>query len=242
MQDEYDQITAYHYSAFRPSLHLMILKECLGATNEFHYGLDVGCGTGQSSIALTHFCNKVFGIEPSNEMLQKSIAHPKVAYSYYDKKRFDFSDNHFDLLTFAGSLYYAKSPQLLEEVIRVSKRDSKIIIYDFEILLNAVLEKLNLEKGPDQAIIYNHEVNFDDLNTGQLQIEKRSKKQVAIKISSANVAHLLLSSKDNYGVLQEALGADDLHTKVTQQLNSVYEATSIDIDATTYMTVYRSVK
>lgn len=50
----------------------------LGAA--FGRGLDVGCGTGQSPIALANYCRQVVWIEPSEAMLQKSIAHPSIAY------------------------------------------------------------------------------------------------------------------------------------------------------------------
>jgi ubiquinone/menaquinone biosynthesis C-methylase UbiE len=242
MTHEYDQITAFHYSAFRPSLHLMILKECLEEGKEFSYGLDVGCGTGQSSIALTNFCNKVIGIEPSKEMLQKSIKHPRIEYSQYNKKYFDFSDNYFDLVTFAGSLYYAKSQTLLDEVVRVTKSASKIIIYDFELSVDVILEKLNLEIGFEQKLHYDHQVNFDDLYKEHIKVKKEFKNYLSSEISISNLSHLLLSSKDNYSVLLKSLGKENLYNKVSHKLHSIFKAENILIDAITYSIVYQNIK
>ena len=49
MSNDYDNITAYHYSFYRPALHLPILESCLEG-KYFEKGLDIGCGTGILSI------------------------------------------------------------------------------------------------------------------------------------------------------------------------------------------------
>ena len=67
---EYDKITAFHYASYRPPLHSKILKRCL-VDRFYDSGLDIGCGTGQSSIALSDFCNRVVGIDSSSEMISK---------------------------------------------------------------------------------------------------------------------------------------------------------------------------
>lgn len=242
MTTEYDQITAYHYAAYRPSLHLQILNESLDQGEDYALGLDIGCGTGQSSIALTNFCTKVIGIEPSEEMLAKAITHPDITYRHYDTKRIDFSDDYFDLITFAGSLYYAKSQSLLDEVIRVSKPGAKIIIYDFDILLDDVLEKLNVAMVSREPLAYDHEVSFDGLNETHIQCEKKLKDKLTFETASTNLAHLLLSSKDNYELLRASFGEENLHPQLTQQLNAAFETENIPVDAMIYSIVYQNKK
>lgn len=239
MAREYDQITAIHYAAFRPSLHLPILRECLEKGKGHSLGLDVGCGTGQSSIALTDFCEKVIGIEPSEEMLEKTIPHPKVSYSRYKRKSFEFSDHFFDLITFAGSLYYGKSQQLLDEVIRVAKDDSKIIVYDFELALDSMFKMLDVEPtfGPD--LDYDHLVNFDGLNQEHLILEKKFNGFFQLEISILNISYLLLSSKDDYNLLLRSFGKENLYHTVSKKLRSTIRSESACIDAKTYSTVYR---
>lgn len=239
MASEYDQITAFHYAAFRPSLHLSILKECLEEGAQHSSGLDVGCGTGQSSIALTHFCKKVIGIEPSEEMLEKSIQHPRIAYSGYNGQNFDFPDNFFDLITFAGSLFYGKSQQLLDEVIRVGKYNSWIIIYDFELSLDTILQLLNLQPTFGEDSHYDHEVNFNGLNQEHIKLEKEFKGNLQLEISISNISHLLLSSKDNYNLLFESFGKDNLFQTVLQELRSRTNSENMVVGAKTYSTVYR---
>jgi len=242
MVGEYDQITAFHYAAFRPSLHSQILKKCLEEGDEYFLGLDVGCGTGQSSIALTNYCKKVIGIEPSKEMLEKSIEHPRIEYHPYNCDYFDFPKNFFDLITFAGSLYYAKFQKLLDEVVRVSKDASKIVIYDFELLLDDLLEQLNAASTWKQQSKYDHQVNFDGLDLKGLQVEKTLKNSLSLELSMENVSHLLLSSKDHYSVLVETLGRDHLHHKISQKLRLLFKSESAFVVAKTYSTLYQTVK
>ena len=235
---EYDQITAFHYSAFRPALHKNILDECIKGNEDYYLGLDIGCGTGQSSIALTNYCKKVIGIEPSKEMLEKSIHHPRVEYAQYNCKKIDFKSNCFDLIAFAGSLYYAKSQKLLDEVIRVSKHAAKIIVYDFEIRLDTIMEKLNVDCSLKQKSNYDHQENFSGLNQKNIEIKQRLVKSLSLEITNANLAHLLLSSKDNYNLLVHKFEYDNLYDKILKKLNSIFKTEISSIEATTYSVVY----
>ena len=111
-------------------MHLPILQKCI--KNE-HYALslDIGCGTGQSALALTNFCDKVVTIDPSESMLKNAIPHDHIAYQHCNGQDLEFEAKTFDCITFAGSLYYAKSQHLLLEVEKVTKPNAKAIIYGF---------------------------------------------------------------------------------------------------------------
>lgn len=78
MNEKYDRAIATHYSAYRPPLHDIILEYVLLENEIFSVGLDVGCGTGYSAIALTKYCSQVHGIEPSSSMLQEAIEDEKL--------------------------------------------------------------------------------------------------------------------------------------------------------------------
>jgi ubiquinone/menaquinone biosynthesis C-methylase UbiE len=242
MVKEYDLITAFHYAAFRPALHVEILKEAYKTPVKQNLGLDVGCGTGHSSIALANFCEKVIGIDPSLEMLNKSLKHPRVEYSLYNLKNFDFANDCFDTITFAGSLYYAKSQQLLDEVVRVIKPNATILVYDFELSLDNLLNKLDLHSFSKQKPEYNHQENFSGLNQKAIKINKELKKSISLEIASANLVHLLLSSKDNYDIFLESFGYDNLYNKVLQKLKAVLKAENTTMEAMTYLTIYRILK
>ena len=77
---EYNDDSASHYKSYRPPLHETLLSQML-KDRKFKNVLDVGCGTGNSSIALTKYGESVTGYDPSGSMLQQSQKHPKVNYT-----------------------------------------------------------------------------------------------------------------------------------------------------------------
>ncbi len=81
MTERYDSVVAEHYAAFRPPLHRLILERMIRPNESFQTGLDVGCGTGYSAIALAKYCDRVFGLEASQPMLDRARQHPKITYT-----------------------------------------------------------------------------------------------------------------------------------------------------------------
>lgn len=242
MADEYDRITSFHYSTYRPPLHNPILDKCIPNNHTYDTGLDLGCGTGQSSIALTSYCQEVIGLELSKHMLKKSITHDKVKYHLFNGIDLDFSNDIFDIITFAGSLYYAKSQRLLDEVVRVSKRNANIIVYDFEINLDNVLMKLIGRTADAHNLKYNHEEDFSGLSQKNIQKERSSKDEVFLKVSNGEILHLLFATKDKYLLLLEKFGKSQLDTKISAALDKVMPLKIHDLKVKIFYAVYRVLK
>tara|TARA_R110002051_G_scaffold30172_1_gene69862 strand:+ start:32499 stop:33227 length:729 start_codon:yes stop_codon:yes gene_type:complete len=242
MTKEYDEITASHYSAYRPSLHSEILKAFFKSNKEFELGLDIGCGTGQSSIALASYCKKVVGIDPSIKMLEKSIHHPKVNYQLISTNTLNFDSDTFHIITFAGSLYYAKSQSMLDEIVRVAKKNSRIIIYDFEIFLEEIFQKLGLQSDIIQTTDYDHQTNFSELEEQSIKLENEIQRSVTLDIQIADLAHLVLSSKDNYAIFASLLSTYNLYSETKKKLQSVFKNEMTTLKAMTFLTSYQVFK
>lgn len=134
---EYNNAVAKHYTAFRPALHEVILRRLISPVEYFKIGLDIGCGTGCSTVALADYCDHVFGLKPSRPMLNQAIIHPKI--SYVNGFGDDFStieQPHYNVISFAGSLFYTKSNRLKSELLRTLSADGIILVYDFQIFLS----------------------------------------------------------------------------------------------------------
>ena len=238
MSTAYDPITAKHYAAYRPSLHLPILQKCLDEKARFAYGLDVGCGTGQSAMALIHFCEKVMAIDPSTSMLENAIAHDQIEYRPCNGRDLEFKPNTFDIITFAGSLYYSKSQHLLNEVVKVAKPHAFVVIYDFMILLDPTLEQLGLTPPTKQQLNYDPEVDFFGLEMQNLQLHNKVKEEVFLEISPTNLAHLLLADNDHYAILAKEFGEAGLFEKLTERLQETAGSDNLQIAALIYYTLY----
>ena len=237
MSTEFDPITAKHYAAYRPSLHLPILKKVLGNAH-FTLGLDVGCGTGQSALALTRFCDKVIAIDPSGSMLQNAMPHDQIEYQHCNGQDLEFAANTIDIITFAGSFYYAKTQHLLNEILRVTKSAGQIIIYDFEILLHETLNQLGVTPPTKQALDYDYEVDFSDLDIQNLHLKNKVKAQLAFGINSVNLGHLLLADSDHYTLLTGKFGETKVYAKLLAQLENLVEEADHQINAHIFYTLY----
>lgn len=236
-REDYNEDIAYHYAAYRPPLHRRILHQALPLPHLFNRALDIGCGTGRSSLALTVFAETIVGIDPSYDMLAKAVKHEKITYQYYNKARLDFPEQHFDLITLAGVLFYAKSPQLLAEILSVAQPKASLLIYDFEVVLDEIYAQLNLSK-PQSEIVYRHDDDFSDLINDSDNIELTSKKNTTISFSltTSELAHLVLSSPDIYIQLNPINEADSLYEFIKSKL---YAMKIEKLQAIIYYTHYR---
>lgn len=237
MSTQYNPITAKHYAAYRPSLHLPILKKVLGNAH-YTLGLDVGCGTGQSALALAHFCDKVIAIDPSESMLQHAMPHDQIDYQYCNGQDLEFDTNTFDIITFAGSLYYAKTQHLLREILKVTKPTGQIIIYDFEVLLDDTLRQLGVTPPSKLALDYDYQTDFSGLDTTKLHLQKKIKEKIDFEISTTNLGHLLLGDSDYYEILMGKFGESKLYTKLLAQLKNLVVNETHQIDAYIFYTQY----
>ncbi|MFS4494059.1 class I SAM-dependent methyltransferase [Maribacter sp. 2308TA10-17] len=238
MAKEYDDITAFHYASYRPPLHSKILTRLLG-NESYGSGLDIGCGTGQSSIALADFCDRVVGIDPSGDMISKGIKNSKVVYSFFDKTQISFNDASFDIITLAGSLWYAKSQQLLDEIVRVGGKHSKVLIYDFQVLLDDIFGKLGFEKKGDSSPEYNHQENFSGLDTSEIKKLNGGCESMLVQMTAKELAHLVLSVKKQYSFLANLYGSQKLYDTIVTKIDPDLHSRSFDIEADTFFTLYQ---
>ena len=242
---EYDKITAFHYFSYRPPLHDVILSKCLKGSEGYQLGLDIGSGTGHSSIALRYYCKKVIGIEPVEHMLSHALPHPGVEYQIYDLENINFKNDSFDIITFAGSLYYAKSQRLLDETLRVAKSSSVILVYDFRIHVEEILNTLGLIIPDDQDIPddpdggYNHREDFSGLVINDKLAMRFSEEEIVpFIISQSDIVHLLLSDINHRAIFQEKPGQKAIDQKITGLLEQAGIRKKAKLNSTIFYSVY----
>jgi SAM-dependent methyltransferase len=238
MENQYDLITAKHYAAYRPPLHKIILEKCLNGDNHFQKGLDIGCGTGQSAIALTDYCSGVKGIEPSRDMVKMAIVHPKIEYQVYDKKKIGFPDSTFDIVTFAGSLFYAKSQELLDDVVSVCQDFSTIIIYDFIVSYDDIYSRLDILHLIEKSD-YDYKVDFSGLESNGLDKLTSFGEIIPLKITSSDLANLLLSMKRLYKVIEKKYNSNDPFPILVEELDTLIKRNFHELNAKIYFTKYQ---
>ncbi len=224
----YNARIATHYAAYRPPLHERILKECLGQAS-FRAGLDVGCGMGHSSVALSKWCETVTGLEPSVDMLTNALKLPTISYESYSPGPLPFSSSTFDIVTYAGSWYYAHSGVMVDETIRVIGPEGIILCYDFALDLTEIEEYFNWNPGPSG---YDHAINFDLYETGQLEKIDQAEQTSGLQIQPEELAHLLLAEEGWH---------DHLPVTDFSELSDILARASLAdiLPCTLYYTLYR---
>ncbi|GAB5536885.1 MAG: hypothetical protein Rubg2KO_31340 [Rubricoccaceae bacterium] len=195
MTERYDQAAAAHYAAYRPPLHSMILSRVLPADDRYGTGLDVGCGTGVSAVALAAFCKRVIGVEPSASMLNQATPHEQVTYLSGAAADLPLPDHSVDVVTFAGVLHYADSEATRAEIRRVARAGALVVVYDFEVLLESLLREHGVEPTASPSD-YDHRANL--LGASGFVEQVAESKRVEMAMTYEHLAHVLLSDSNHF--------------------------------------------
>ncbi|MEX0344303.1 MAG: class I SAM-dependent methyltransferase [Rhizobiaceae bacterium] len=210
----YDEQIAYHYSAYRPHLHELIVAEALEGRS-FRNGLDVGCGTGYSSLALTNHCERVTGIDQSQSMLDLATEHPRVNYLLGSGEKLPIEDCSVDLVTFAGVFFYLNAEAALSELKRVCRENALVLPYDFEVLIEdlMLLFDLPINGGDDD---YDHTSNPSGM--AGVATLKQVSRAIDFQVSAEEAAHILLSDKSRHEPLSGMFGTSNPFGHVVERL------------------------
>lgn len=127
------QTAAQRYARGRPTIHFNVMervRQTLDLGWPVQRALDVACGTGQSSIALSGLARSVIGTDLSLAML--AAAHKDRALSYIGAKaeQLPFADGAFDLATVALAFHWFERERFLSEARRVLQPNSWLVIYN----------------------------------------------------------------------------------------------------------------
>jgi len=123
------------YATSRPPVHPRVIEQVyqeLGRTEPFQRALDVGCGAGVSTRALSGFARKCIGLEPAEAMLKWAAAlAPSADFAVATAEAIPLDDGTVDLITAAGSLNYANLDLFFPEALRVLLPHGVVVVYDF---------------------------------------------------------------------------------------------------------------
>ena len=121
------------YAKNRPYFHPLVFERvqaqiALTAPQDIR-GLDVACGTGQSTKALAPLSENIVAMETAYSMLS---AAPRDAASYVQAgaDQFPFVDNAFHLLSVALAFHCFDRQKFLTEAARVLKPSGWLLIYN----------------------------------------------------------------------------------------------------------------
>lgn len=127
-----DGMDAARYARSRPNIHATAIEK-FRSFAEFDkplsLALDVGCGTGQSTVALVGMAECVIGIDLSRDMLRWAAPHPNVEYCESAAEVTPFRDGQFDLVCVAQAFHWFDHAAFLPESYRLLRKRGWFLVY-----------------------------------------------------------------------------------------------------------------
>ena len=124
---------AERYAKYRPYFHPMVIeniKTYLNIQEPVGFALDVGCGSGQSTVALKHIAELVVGADISAEMLAFTEKIPAIQYIQVAAEKMAIKSDSADLLTTSMAYHWFEPEQFFAEARRVLKNGAWLIIFN----------------------------------------------------------------------------------------------------------------
>lgn len=132
---DYERI-ANGYAKDRPYHHPLIMnmiRKQLNFNEKWKHGLDVGCGSGLSSLALMEICDEVTGIDESEEMInvaKKELSKKGIHFIKNRAEDMAFGEEYFDIATVSGAVNWINKNIFLTTVKKLLKKSGWLVIYD----------------------------------------------------------------------------------------------------------------
>jgi ubiquinone/menaquinone biosynthesis C-methylase UbiE len=123
---------ARRYARARPYVHSTAIDRFRSFAQidaPLSLALDVGCGTGHSTIVLTDIAERVIAVDPSEDMLKQATPHPNVEYRKSTAEDTPFQDDQFDLITAAQAFHWLDREAFLAEAFRLLRVPGWLLIY-----------------------------------------------------------------------------------------------------------------
>lgn len=124
---------AERYAIGRPPFHANTIKHIsnfLQLKNKLGTALDVACGTGLSTRALTAIAGTVYGTDASPAMLDKTTKENNTFYQLAQAEKQPFGDNSIDLITVSSGVHWFNIDAFLREANRLLKSRGWLIMYE----------------------------------------------------------------------------------------------------------------
>ena len=111
---------AQHYAQFRPVYPSTIFAKIASSIpGTKGLAIDVGCGSGQATVALTDHFDKVIGVDPSQAQIVPAASHEKVSYQVGDASRLPAEDGSVSAVVAAQAAHWFDIAKFHQEVDRV---------------------------------------------------------------------------------------------------------------------------
>jgi len=123
---------AARYTKVRPYFHDEVAERIrsFAGVGLLKKALDVGCGSGQSSVALSAISEQVIAIDASVSMLEHAMARANIRYQYGCAEKLEFSAEEFDLVSVGSALHWFDLDCFFAECQKVLVPNGMLAVYN----------------------------------------------------------------------------------------------------------------
>lgn len=124
---------AERYAEGRPYFHpavIDLIQRRIGLTGRMPLGLDVACGSGQSTHALRAIADEVIGFDVSEAMLRQAKPADGVRFEQAPSEKLPVDDGSADIITVCNGFHWFDKPLFLAESVRVLRPGGWLAIYE----------------------------------------------------------------------------------------------------------------
>ncbi|GAA5808540.1 hypothetical protein MFLAVUS_001931 [Mucor flavus] len=151
--------TGEAYSKFRPfyspEVYSLIDQFHLQSQGQYNLAIDVGCGTGQSTVETAKKFKQVYGIDTLAEQIQHGTPRDNITYQVGPAEDLSqFQTASVDMITSSTAFHWFDHAVFFKEAKRVLKPNGTLAVYSYfyPVLkgvpeeINAIVKKLTLEQ------------------------------------------------------------------------------------------------
>lgn len=122
---------ASQYARYRPSYPKELYAYLKGLCLQTKVAFDVGTGSGQCALALTHDFEKVFASDLSVEQIAHAIPHEKIAYFVARAHESGLPNESVDLITVATAIHWFDINPFYQEVMRILRPGGILAVWAY---------------------------------------------------------------------------------------------------------------
>ncbi|HSN13918.1 MAG TPA: methyltransferase domain-containing protein, partial [Anaeromyxobacteraceae bacterium] len=124
---------AVGYRAYRPGYPPSLFSWLAAVSPSKERAVDLGCGTGQATVALAEHFEEVIGLDPSAEQVAAAEPRPRVRYGVAPAEATGLPDACADLVVAAQAAHWFDPARLHPELARLARPGAIFAAFTYDL-------------------------------------------------------------------------------------------------------------